>query len=60
MCYTHKKFKKSLNHELLFKKVRKMIRFNQKAWLKPYIDMDTKLRQKSKNKFEKYFFQVDE
>ena len=37
-----------------------MIRFNQKAWLKPYIDMDTKLRQKSKNNFEKYFFQVDE
>ena len=37
-----------------------MIRFNQKAWLKPYIDMDTKLRQKSKKNVEKYFSQVDE
>ena len=32
-----------------------MIRFNQKAWLKPYIDMNTKLRQKLKNNFEKDF-----
>ena len=28
-----------------------MIKFNQKAWLKPYIDINTKLRQK-----EKYIF----
>ena len=32
-----------------------MIKFNQKAWLKPYIDMNTKLRQKAKNNFEKDF-----
>ena len=30
-----------------------MIRFNQKAWLKPYIDINTKLRQKAKNNLEK-------
>ena len=35
-----------------------MIRFNQKAWLKPYIDMNTKLRQKAKNNFEKDFFKL--
>ena len=35
-----------------------MIRFSQKAWLKPYIDMNTELR-KDKNNFEKHF-QVDE
>ena len=35
-----------------------MIRFNQKAWLKPYIDMNAKLRQKGKNNFDKDFFKL--
>ena len=30
-----------------------MIKLNQKAWLKPHIDMNTKLRQKAKNNFKK-------
>ena len=32
-----------LNHELNLKKVLKVIKFNQKAWLKPYVDTNTKL-----------------
>ena len=35
-----------------------MIRFNQKDWLKPYFDINTKLRQKAKNIFEKDFFKL--
>ena len=35
-----------------------MIQFNQKDWLKPYIDMNTKLGQKAKNIFEKDFFKL--
>ena len=35
-----------------------MIKFNAKVWLKPYIDMNTKLRQKANNNFEKDFFKL--
>ena len=35
-----------------------MIKFNQKDLLKPYIDMNTKLRQKAKNNFEKDLFKL--
>ena len=38
------------------KKVHKVIKFNQNAWLKPYIDMNTDLRKKAKNDYEKEFF----
>ena len=40
----------------ILKKVHRVIQFNQEAWWKPYIDMNTKLRTESKNHFKKYFF----
>ena len=40
------------------KKVRRVIKFNQNAWLKTFIDMNTKLREKAKNNFEKDFFKL--
>ena len=45
-------FKQALNHGLILKKVHRVIQYNQKAWLKPYIDMNTKLRTEAKNDFE--------
>ena len=33
--------KQALNYGLVLKDVHRVIRFNQEAWLKPYIDMDT-------------------
>ena len=35
-----------------------MIKFNQKGWLQPYIEMNIKLRKKGKNNFEKDFFKL--
>ena len=36
--------KQALNHGLRLKKVYRVIQFNQSAWLKPYIDMNTNFR----------------
>ena len=35
-----------------------MIKFNQKDQLKTFVDMNTKLRQKAKNDFQKDFFKL--
>ena len=45
--------KEALNHGLILKKVHGVIQFNQEAWLKPYIDMNTELRKQAKNDQEK-------
>ena len=50
--------KQELNHGLTLKKVQRVIKFNQKAGLKPYIGINTKLRQKAKNDFEKDLFKL--
>ena len=50
--------KQALNHGLKLKEVHKIIKFNQKAWLKPYTDMNTKSRKKADNEFEKNFFKL--
>ena len=53
-----KSLKQALNHGLKFKKIHRIIEFNQKAWLKPYIDMNTKLRKLAKDDFEKDLFKL--
>ena len=57
-CYSHKKIKTSTNSCLVLKKVHRVIKFNQKAWLKQYVDMKTNLRKKAKNNFDKDFFKL--
>ena len=49
---------KSLHHGLKLKRVQRIIEFNQKAWLKPYIDMNTELTKLAKDDFEKDLFKL--
>ena len=53
-----KSLKQALNHGLKLKKIHRIIEFNQKAWLKPYIDMNTELRKLAKDNFEKDLFKL--
>ena len=50
--------KQALNHGLKLKKIHRIIEFNQEAWLKPYIDINTELRKATKNDFEKDLFKL--
>ena len=50
--------KQALNHGLILKRVHREIQFNEEVLLKPYIDMNSKLRKEAKNEFEKNFFKL--
>ena len=50
--------KQALNHGLKLRKPHRVIEFKQETWLKPYIEMNTKLRTEAKNDFEKDIFKL--
>ena len=43
--------RQAIDHELILDKLYRVIKLVQEAWLKPYIDNNTKLRAKPKNDF---------
>ena len=53
-----KSLKQALNHGLKLESIHRIIEFNQKAWLKPYINMNTELRKLTKDDFEKDLFKL--
>ena len=57
-CFSHKiiKISQYIMGLSILRKVHRVIQFYQIAWLKPYIDINTELREKAKNHFEMYFF----
>ena len=55
----HKRaLKQALNHGSVLKNGHRVIKLNQEAWLKPYIDANTKLKTEAKNEFKKDFFKL--
>ena len=50
--------KQALNHGLILKKVHRVIKFNQSACLKEYIDINTEYSLNAKNDFQKDFFKL--
>lgn len=40
------------------KKIHKILKFEQRAWMKPYISLNTELRKQATSDFEKHFFKL--
>ena len=54
----YKNLKQYLDLGLELTCIHRGIKFEESEWLKPYIDINTKLRAKANNKFEKDFFKL--
>lgn len=52
----YRMLKLALRHGLILRKVHRILTFKQSKWLKPYIDINTQLRTKAVNDFEKNFY----
>lgn len=50
--------KQAIEHGLVLKKINRILKFKQSAWLKPYIDYNTKLRAAAQNDFEKDLYKM--
>ena len=58
-CVIHiKALKQAIDHGLVLEKIHRVIEFKQSAWMKEYIDFNTRLRTSAANDFEKDFYKL--
>ena len=53
-----KALKQPIDHGLVLEKIHRAIEFKQSAWMRKYIDFNTRLRIAAKNDFEKDFYKL--
>ena len=53
-----KALKQALDHGLVLERIHRVIQFKQSAWMKEYIDFNTRLRTVAENDFEKDFYKL--
>ena len=54
----YKTLRQALDHGLILIKVNRVLEFDQKPWLKSYIDLNTNLRTKATSDFENNFYKL--